>query len=63
MEQFIAELSIQLGPKPQVILLRSGLFGERNGIPGIRDNSLDAFGRLLREGLEGEGPTLREALL
>jgi len=30
------------------------------GVPGIRVTSLDAFGKALREGLEGEGPTLIE---
>ncbi len=31
------------------------------GVPGIRVASLDAFGKALRAGLEGEGPTLIEA--
>jgi len=30
------------------------------GVPGTRVNSLDAFGKALRAGLEGEGPTLIE---
>jgi acetolactate synthase I/II/III large subunit len=33
------------------------------GVPGIRVSSLDAFGRALRAGLEGEGPTLIEVPL
>ena len=33
------------------------------GVPGIRVNSLDAFGKALRAGLEGEGPTLIEVPL
>ncbi|MGA9385904.1 MAG: acetolactate synthase large subunit [Candidatus Sulfotelmatobacter sp.] len=33
------------------------------GVPGTRVNSLDAFGKALRAGLEGEGPTLIEVPL
>ena len=33
------------------------------GVPGIRVSSLDAFGKALRAGLEGEGPTLIEVPL
>jgi acetolactate synthase-1/2/3 large subunit len=33
------------------------------GVPGIRVNSLDAFGNALRAGLDGEGPTLIEVPL
>jgi acetolactate synthase-1/2/3 large subunit len=33
------------------------------GVPGIRVTSLDAFGKALRAGLEGEGPTLIEVPL
>jgi acetolactate synthase I/II/III large subunit len=33
------------------------------GVPGIRANSLDAFGSALRKGLEGEGPSLIEVPL
>jgi acetolactate synthase I/II/III large subunit len=33
------------------------------GVPGIRVNSLDAFGKALRAGLDGEGPTLIEVPL
>ena len=33
------------------------------GVPGIRVNSLDAFGKALQAGLEGEGPTLIEVPL
>jgi acetolactate synthase-1/2/3 large subunit len=33
------------------------------GVPGIRVNSLDAFGKALRAGLSGEGPTLIEVPL
>jgi acetolactate synthase-1/2/3 large subunit len=30
------------------------------GVPGVRIGSLDTFGKALREGFEGEGPTLIE---
>lgn len=33
------------------------------GVPGIRVNSLDAFGKALQAGLEGKGPTLIEVPL
>jgi acetolactate synthase-1/2/3 large subunit len=33
------------------------------GVPGIRVSSLDSFGKALREGLAGEGPTLIEVPL
>jgi acetolactate synthase-1/2/3 large subunit len=33
------------------------------GVPGIRVRSLDAFGKALRAGLDGEGPTLIEVPL
>jgi acetolactate synthase-1/2/3 large subunit len=33
------------------------------GVPGTRVNSLDAFGKALRAGLEGDGPTLIEVPL
>jgi acetolactate synthase-1/2/3 large subunit len=33
------------------------------GVPGIRVTSLEAFGKALRAGLEGEGPTLIEVPL
>jgi acetolactate synthase-1/2/3 large subunit len=33
------------------------------GVPGTRVNSLDAFGKALRTGIEGEGPTLIEVPL
>jgi acetolactate synthase-1/2/3 large subunit len=33
------------------------------GVPGTRVMSLDAFGKALRQGLEGEGPTLIEVPL
>jgi acetolactate synthase I/II/III large subunit len=33
------------------------------GVPGTRVNSLDAFGKALRSGLEGEGPTVIEVPL
>jgi acetolactate synthase-1/2/3 large subunit len=33
------------------------------GVPGIRVSSLEAFGKALRAGLEGEGPTLIEVPL
>jgi acetolactate synthase-1/2/3 large subunit len=33
------------------------------GVPGIRVNSLDAFGKALQAGLDGEGPTLIEVPL
>jgi acetolactate synthase-1/2/3 large subunit len=33
------------------------------GVPGTRVSSLDAFGKALRAGLEGEGPTLIEVPL
>jgi acetolactate synthase-1/2/3 large subunit len=39
------------------------LLAKGMGVPGIRVNSLDAFGKALRAGLEGEGPTLIEAPL
>ena len=37
------------------VLLAKGM-----GIPGTRVTSLDAFGKALRAGLDGEGPTLIE---
>jgi len=40
------------------VLLAKGM-----GVPGIRVPSLDAFGKALRKGLEGEGPTLIEVPL
>jgi acetolactate synthase-1/2/3 large subunit len=33
------------------------------GVPGTRVSSLDSFGKALREGLAGEGPTLIEVPL
>jgi acetolactate synthase-1/2/3 large subunit len=39
------------------------LLAKGMGVPGTRVNSLDAFGKALRAGLEGEGPTLIEVLL
>ena len=33
------------------------------GVPAVRITSLDAFGKALRAGLEGEGPTLIEVPL
>ena len=33
------------------------------GVPGVRVSSLDAFGKALRAGMEGEGPTLIEVPL
>jgi acetolactate synthase-1/2/3 large subunit len=39
------------------------LLAKGMGVPGIRVTSLDAFGKALREGLEGEGPTLIEVPL
>ncbi len=39
------------------------LLAKGMGVPGIRVNSLDAFGKALKEGLEGEGPTLIEVPL
>ena len=39
------------------------LLAKAMGVPGTRVNSLDAFGKALRVGLEGEGPTLIEVLL
>jgi len=33
------------------------------GVPGIRVRSLDAFGKALQAGLEGEGPALIEVPL
>jgi acetolactate synthase-1/2/3 large subunit len=33
------------------------------GVPGTRASSLDEFGKALRAGLEGEGPTLIEVPL
>jgi acetolactate synthase-1/2/3 large subunit len=33
------------------------------GVPGTRVNSLDAFGKALRAGFDGEGPTLIEVPL
>ncbi len=40
------------------ILMAKGM-----GVPGVRVNSLDAFGKALQAGLEGEGPTLIEVPL
>jgi acetolactate synthase-1/2/3 large subunit len=37
--------------------------GNGMGVPGTRVSSLDAFGKALRAGLEGEGPTLIEVPL
>jgi len=39
------------------------LLAKGMGVPGTRVSSLDAFGRVLRAGLEGEGPTLIEVPL
>jgi acetolactate synthase-1/2/3 large subunit len=39
------------------------LLAKGMGVPGIRATSLDAFGKALRAGLEGEGPTLIEVPL
>jgi acetolactate synthase-1/2/3 large subunit len=39
------------------------LLAKGMGVPGIRVSSLDAFGKALRAGLAGEGPTLIEVLL
>jgi acetolactate synthase-1/2/3 large subunit len=39
------------------------LLAKGMGVPAIRVNSLDAFGKALRAGLEGEGPTLIEVPL
>jgi acetolactate synthase-1/2/3 large subunit len=39
------------------------LLAKAMGVPGIRVTSLDEFGKALREGLEGEGPTLIEVPL
>ena len=39
------------------------LLAKGMGVPGTRVNSLDEFGKLLRAGLEGEGPTLIEVPL
>jgi acetolactate synthase-1/2/3 large subunit len=39
------------------------LLAKGMGVPGIRVSSLDAFGKELRAGLEGEGPTLIEVPL
>jgi acetolactate synthase-1/2/3 large subunit len=39
------------------------LLAKGMGVPGTRVNSLDAFGKALRAGLEGEGPTLIEVPL
>jgi acetolactate synthase-1/2/3 large subunit len=39
------------------------LLAKGMGVPGIRVNSLDAFGKALRAGLEGEAPTLIEVPL
>jgi acetolactate synthase-1/2/3 large subunit len=39
------------------------LLAKGMGVPGIRVTSLDAFGKVLRAGLEGEGPTLIEVPL
>jgi acetolactate synthase-1/2/3 large subunit len=36
------------------------LLANGTGVPGIRVTSLNAFGKALRAGLEGEGPTLIE---
>jgi acetolactate synthase I/II/III large subunit len=43
--------------------LDSTLLAKGMGVPGIRVNSLDAFGKALQAGLEGEGPTLIEVPL
>ena len=39
------------------------LLAKGMGVPGTRVTSLDAFGRALQAGLEGEGPTLIEVPL
>ena len=39
------------------------LLAKGMGVPGIRVTSLDAFGKALQAGLEGEGPTLIEVPL
>ena len=39
------------------------LLSKAMGVPGIRVNSLDAFGKALQEGVEGQGPTLIEVPL
>jgi acetolactate synthase-1/2/3 large subunit len=39
------------------------LLAKGMGVPGTRVTSLDAFGKALRKGLEGEGPTLIEVPL
>lgn len=39
------------------------LLAKGMGVPGIRVSSLDAFGKALQAGLEGEGPTLIEVPL
>jgi acetolactate synthase-1/2/3 large subunit len=39
------------------------LLAKGMGVPGIRVNSLDAFAKALRAGLEGEGPTMIEVPL
>jgi acetolactate synthase-1/2/3 large subunit len=39
------------------------LLAKGMGVPGYRVNSLDGFGKALRAGLEGEGPTLIEVPL
>jgi acetolactate synthase-1/2/3 large subunit len=39
------------------------LLAKGMGVPGTRVSSLDAFGKALRAGLEGEGPTLIEVPL
>ena len=39
------------------------LLAKGMGVPGIRVDSLDAFGKALRAGFEGEGPTLIEVPL
>ena len=39
------------------------LLAKGMGVPGIRVSSLDAFGKALRAGFEGEGPTLIEVPL
>jgi acetolactate synthase-1/2/3 large subunit len=39
------------------------LIAKGMGVPGTRANSLDAFGKALRAGLESEGPSLIEVPL
>jgi acetolactate synthase-1/2/3 large subunit len=39
------------------------LLSKGMGVPGIRVTSLDAFGKALRAGLKGEGPSLIEVPL